>query len=87
MMVGPLFTHDCVRDNCCQFVGSTLTCDVYIYGSMLGEPGMIMRHSSDGADYSSYPAMRYAHMAAAQNNEVQQAVQLVAAFNKPVDIA
>ena len=79
MQVTPRFIHDCVT-GCCRFAGRTLRCDVYVYGSMLGETGMIMRHSDDGPDYSSYPAMRYARMSAERDAEVFHAVQLAEAL-------
>jgi hypothetical protein len=73
----PRFEHDCLRPGCCRYAGRTLNCDVYAYGSMLDETGMIMRRSDDGPDYSSWPALRYAEMAAAEDAEVFHAVQLV----------
>lgn len=80
MQTTPQFEHDCINPGCCRFAGRTLRCDVYVYTSMMGETGVIMRRSDDGPDYSSYPAMRYAHMAAAQDAETFHAVQLAEAL-------
>ncbi len=79
MQTTPRFQHDCTNPGCCTFIGRTMRCDVYSYRSSLGEPGMIMRWSSDGPDYSSWPMMRYAVMAAETDAEVFHAVQLVEA--------
>ena len=77
MQTTPRFTHDCNDPGCCTFVGRTMRCDVYTYGSLRGERGIIMRRSSDGPDYSSWPEMRFARMAAQHDAEVFHAVQLV----------
>ena len=75
-MTQPRFEHDCTSPGCCRFVGRTLRCDVYVYGSLLGEKGIIMRSSSDGPDYRSYPTMGMACMVAAEDAEAFHAVQL-----------
>lgn len=75
-MTQPRFTHDCTNPGCCTFVGRTLRCDVYVYGSILGEKGIIMRSSSDGPDYSSYPTMDIARRVAEVDAETFHAVQL-----------
>lgn len=81
MRITPRFEHDCVNPGCCTFVGRTLRCDVYTYKSSLGEQGIIMRHGSDGPDYSSWPLMRYARMAAHDDAEMYHAVQMVDAMH------
>jgi len=72
-MTTPQFEHDCVNVGCCTFVGRTLNCDVY--STRTG--GILMRASSEGADYRSYPSMAIAQMAAARSAETFHAVQLV----------
>lgn len=80
MQTRPRFEHDCINPNCCRFVGRTLHCDVYTHRSIGNEQGVIMRHSSDGPDYSSWPALRYADMSAQNDAEVFHAVSMVRAF-------
>ena len=82
-MIGPRFEHDCTNPGCCTFVGRTLRCDVYVHGSILGEKGMIMRSSSDGPDYRSWPALSYARRVAEHDAEVFHAVQLAEALPTP----
>lgn len=73
----PLFEHDCANPGCCRFAGRTLRCDVWTHRGITGEQGLIMRRSSDGPDYSSWPDLRYARMSAQLDPEVFHAVQLV----------
>ena len=75
----PRFAHNCTIPGCCRFVGQTMSTDVYVCRGIgdNDEPGLIMRYSSDGAGYSSWPALRYARLSAATNPEVFHAVQLV----------
>lgn len=80
MQTTPRFKHDCTSPGCCLFAGRTLHCDVYTHTSRGGEPGLIMRRSSEGPDYSSWPALRYARMLAQQDPEVFHAVQLAEAL-------
>jgi hypothetical protein len=75
-MAQPRFEHDCTNPGCCRFVGRTLRCDVYVYGSALAGPGIIMRSSSDGPDYRSYPTMGMARMVAERDAETFHAVHL-----------
>lgn len=44
-----LYKHDCDK---CKYVGSTDTFDVYLCCTSWS-PGMIIRYSDDGPDYSS----------------------------------
>jgi hypothetical protein len=69
----PRFQHDCDRIGCCTFVGLTLNCDVYHTRS----GGVIMRASSEGADYRSYPSLAIAQVTADRSAETFHAVQLV----------
>lgn len=69
----PRFEHDCASIGCCRFVGLTLNCDVYYTRT----GGVIMRASSEGADYRSYPSLTIAQVIAARSAETFHAVQLV----------
>lgn len=80
MQIQPRFEHDCANPGCCRFAGQTLRCDVYTHRGIRGEQGLIMRRSSDGPDYSSWPDLRYARMSAQQDPEVFHALQLVDAL-------
>jgi hypothetical protein len=81
-MVTPRFTHDCDNPGCCIFLGQTLSCDVYMYRSILNENGILMRYSSDGPDNSTWPSLHYARMS--QDSEVLQAVALAEEYlSKP----
>jgi hypothetical protein len=80
MQTTPRFDHDCINPGCCTFAGRTLRCDVYTHRSMLGERGLIMRASSDGPDYRSWPSLRYAEMSARDDAEVFHALELVRAL-------
>jgi hypothetical protein len=77
MRTTPRFEHDCINPDCCRFVGRTLRCDVYVYRSVLGEQGVIMRTSSDGPDYSSTPSMEWFRRLAEVDAEAFHALQLV----------
>lgn len=76
MTHSPRFVHDCVNPNCCRFAGLTPKSDVYVYTSMLGEPGLIMRQSDDGPDYRSWPTLHLAGLSAKHDDEVRLALQL-----------
>jgi hypothetical protein len=76
METTPRFQHDCVRPDCCRYVGQTLTSDVYVYPGPLGQTGLLMRHGSDGPDYITWPTMALARRAAQNRPEVLHAVRL-----------
>jgi hypothetical protein len=50
-----MFEHDCKREGCCSYVGSTNRSDIYIASG----GSLIRRFSSEGYDYSSLPVSAF----------------------------
>jgi hypothetical protein len=56
----PLYQHDCTNSGCCQFLFSTNSDDVYLYGrndKVDTTPKVMLRHSDEPSDNTTYGGM------------------------------